>query len=233
METKNVQSLARQTGGRRYTIRYCFVVDGDSGMDWTAIAGLVIGLIGIGISIAVATRSRQLSRPSVILGFGFPLEMMSCRRHLKATRKLLRKTPIRTIIFGASGKGKTRVVLPFSYYLENKGKLPATDLTIRFTYSADLLIERHFIVVGLGANAGLSSGAEGRLGKRTVAPDILTLCVRPIRAQRPSRGARGVHYLPRSVGGPKFVFANGATASARQADLVANLASRASCSSAV
>src|SRR5437667_12166211 len=103
-------------------------------MDWIALAGTIIGIVGVVFGIVQAIRSRQFSRHAIKLQIG----ILSEREFLN--RKERRRSN-NTLLFGIPRLNKKQIVLSCIYRLQNPGKLPLTDITIELQYPQKYLLD--------------------------------------------------------------------------------------------
>jgi hypothetical protein len=103
-------------------------------MDIINIVSALTGIAGVIFGVYAVIRSRQLSRPTLILHAGLIKEK-------DYIPKNFRKTPKRTLIFGTKPLVKNHSVLCCPYRLENPTKLPVTNVTLQLQYPSKYLMD--------------------------------------------------------------------------------------------
>lgn len=113
-------------------------------MTTIAIIGAVAAIIGTGFGIFIGLRSKQVFRPVLTLSVG--LLYANPNAIPKPYKKVVKKTTISTLIYGANVPQNSEVVLVCPYLLINSSKLPVSNITLQVEYPSKYAIEKEVVI---------------------------------------------------------------------------------------
>jgi hypothetical protein len=103
-------------------------------MDLIELAGLAVAILGLGLTLAVVIRNRQLVRPVLRFEFGLMSDPES-------VPKSLRSASARTIFVGTDTTSRKQTIVCCPFRLENPTLLPVTDVVLRLTYPSKYVLD--------------------------------------------------------------------------------------------
>lgn len=111
-----------------------------------AIISAVVAIIGAGFGILIGLRSKQVFRPALSFNIGL-LYMTEMKNEVpKKYKKLIKKSIISTLIYGAKVPPNSEVVFVCPYLLINDSKLPIHNIALQLEYPKKHAIENEVVI---------------------------------------------------------------------------------------
>lgn len=113
-------------------------------LDWSlifSVIGAVSGVIAAAIAILIGLRSKTVYRPDLMFNMGLLYANLDIR-------KVLKKTTISTLIYGASISQNSEVIFICPYIIINRGKLPISNITLTLQYASKHAVNSDDKIIG-------------------------------------------------------------------------------------